>query len=316
LLINTVGRHASVSVVIPTYNRAAILGRAIGSCQRQSYPVDEVIVVDDASSDSTQDVVARIAHCNPKVRYIRIPYNQGAQNARIQGVTESTGEWVVFLDADDELLPDSIRDRIHSVIASQINPGLVYGDIYQGAMTDGTLFRFKKLYGYEYPWLCKELSLCPYSAIMVRKDCFPMTGYPDLHFPSWQDDDMVLTIGKIFPILHCDRAVAIMHSSSDSITSNWSRVAKGCRLIVSKYKDDIVKYHGRFRLVLWYLRVVRAYLYSWYQRSQKRYQSIVRTRDLARLPLRILLPLYSGFLQFGVGLLTRYLKLHFEHMYS
>jgi glycosyltransferase involved in cell wall biosynthesis len=53
-MTSTVGQRLPVFVVIPTYNRAAILGRAISSCQRQSYPVDEVIVVDDASSDGTQ----------------------------------------------------------------------------------------------------------------------------------------------------------------------------------------------------------------------------------------------------------------------
>jgi glycosyltransferase involved in cell wall biosynthesis len=262
-----VNQTVSVSIVIPTYNRSATLERSIASCQRQSYPVQEIIVVDDASTDSTPTLLSHLATYCPNLRYIRLPCNQGAQYARVEGVLASRATWIIFLDADDELTPDSICSRIYNATLSNLNPGLVYGDIYLGGRTKDALFRLKELHGHEYPWLCRELSLCPYSAMMIRKDCFETTGYPDRHFPSWQDDDMVLTIAKVFPVFHCGSSVAIMHSGSDRITSDWSRLARGCQLMVRKYRDDILAHHGYFRLFLWYLRIVRARLESVYQKN-------------------------------------------------
>jgi Glycosyl transferase family 2 len=91
-----------VSVVIPCYNQAAFLGDAIESAQQQTHAPVEVIVVDDGSSDRTASVAAGY----PAVRYVR-QRNSGAAAARTAGLHESRGEFVIFLDADDRLLPEA-----------------------------------------------------------------------------------------------------------------------------------------------------------------------------------------------------------------
>jgi glycosyltransferase involved in cell wall biosynthesis len=91
-----------VSVIIPCYNQARFLGEAIESAQRQTHSSVEVIVVDDGSSDDT----ASVAATHPTVRYIR-QRNSGAAAARTAGLHESRGELLIFLDADDRLLPDA-----------------------------------------------------------------------------------------------------------------------------------------------------------------------------------------------------------------
>ncbi len=94
----------SVSVVIPTYNRAHLIRRALDSILPQLLPGDEVIVVDDASTDNTSEVVATYSD---RVRYFRIP-NLGAGGARNFGVRQSTCPLVAFLDSDDEWLPGKL----------------------------------------------------------------------------------------------------------------------------------------------------------------------------------------------------------------
>jgi glycosyltransferase involved in cell wall biosynthesis len=95
----------TISAIIPTYNRAHLVGRAIDSVLAQTRPVDEIIVVDDGGSDNTAEIVSRYGG---RVRYVRRE-NGGLAAARNTGVRESTCEWVAFLDDDDEWLPDKTR---------------------------------------------------------------------------------------------------------------------------------------------------------------------------------------------------------------
>jgi glycosyltransferase involved in cell wall biosynthesis len=95
----------TVSVVIPTYNRAHLLGRAIKSVLNQIGREDEIIVVDDGSTDATREVVAAFAE--PRIHYVR-QAKAGAGAARNRGVSEAIGDLIAFLDSDDEWLPGKL----------------------------------------------------------------------------------------------------------------------------------------------------------------------------------------------------------------
>lgn len=101
-----------VSVVVPCYNQAGFLGEAIQSAIAQSHAPLEVIVVDDGSTDDTARVAARF----PDVHYLRQP-NAGAPSARNAGLRQATGDLIVFLDADDRLLPDAISRGVAALAA-------------------------------------------------------------------------------------------------------------------------------------------------------------------------------------------------------
>lgn len=90
-----------VSVVIPSYECGKYIGGALRSVREQEYPNTEVIVVDDGSSDDTKQVVAV---CDPRVIYVR-QERSGPASARNTGILASRGDYIAFLDADDEWLP-------------------------------------------------------------------------------------------------------------------------------------------------------------------------------------------------------------------
>lgn len=97
-----------VSVVIPTYNRAANILFAVDSILAQTYPIHEIIVVDDGSTDSTYSLIATYAD---KVRYI-YQENSGVSSARNLGIEVATGDWVAFLDSDDIWKVDKIARQL------------------------------------------------------------------------------------------------------------------------------------------------------------------------------------------------------------
>jgi glycosyltransferase involved in cell wall biosynthesis len=94
----------SVSAVIPTFNRARLLARALSSCLAALAPSDEIVVADDGSEDATAEVVAA---AGPRVKHLRLPH-RGAGAARNAGYEAAKGPLVAFLDSDDEWFPDKI----------------------------------------------------------------------------------------------------------------------------------------------------------------------------------------------------------------
>ncbi len=102
-----------VSVVIPAHNAAHCLMRALNSVWTQDYENLEVIVVDDCSKDATSDLLASIAEHD--VRTIRLDKNQGASAARNVGISIASGEYIAFLDSDDEWLPQKISKQVSQI---------------------------------------------------------------------------------------------------------------------------------------------------------------------------------------------------------
>ena len=107
-----VDSQALVSVIIPCYDQGHFLVEAVTSVLAQTYTDHEIIIVDDGSKDNTREVAARFA----QVQYVRQP-NQGAASARNRGIRESKGDYLVFLDADDRLLPRALEIGVNTLTA-------------------------------------------------------------------------------------------------------------------------------------------------------------------------------------------------------
>ncbi len=118
----------TISVVIPTYNRCSVLTRAITSVAKQSYSADEVIVIDDGSTDDTRDVITQLksTFSNLKIVYIKTP-NRGVSAARNTGISASKNSWISFLDSDDEWLPKKLKLQVDA-LNSDCNLRIIHGN--------------------------------------------------------------------------------------------------------------------------------------------------------------------------------------------
>jgi succinoglycan biosynthesis protein ExoO len=98
-----------VSIVMPTYNAASFVGRAVDSVRAQTVTNWELLIVDDCSTDSTMDVVNALVATDARIRVIRLEQNGGPSVARNRGFDEARGEWIAIIDADDAYLPDRLE---------------------------------------------------------------------------------------------------------------------------------------------------------------------------------------------------------------
>jgi glycosyltransferase involved in cell wall biosynthesis len=113
-----------VTAAIPTYNRARFLPEALESVFAQTRPPEEVLVVDDGSTDDTQEVLARYGD---RIRVVRQP-NAGRSAARNRAITEAGGELLSFLDSDDRWLPDKLERQV-PVLERDPRVGMVHGHV-------------------------------------------------------------------------------------------------------------------------------------------------------------------------------------------
>ncbi len=116
-----------VSVILPTWNRAELLPRAIASVQGQTTESWELLVVDDGSTDATAAVVSRIAAADPRIRLLP-RLHAGPSAARNHGLAMATGRYMAFIDSDDEWLPGHLAPRI-TTMDSLPDLGLLHGGV-------------------------------------------------------------------------------------------------------------------------------------------------------------------------------------------
>lgn len=170
------------SIVMPVYNRATLIARALQSCLQQSFADFEVIAVDDGSSDHSADVVRAVD--DPRIRLIVHEVNRGRCPARNTAMNAAQGEWFVFLDSDDELLPgalQTIHDDALAVPADVV--GLRYACIDEkGAISPDPPYPHALVSYEQYVGLLETLAHGRSEALPCsRVSTFPEIAYPTGH---------------------------------------------------------------------------------------------------------------------------------------
>lgn len=197
---------STVTVIIPTHSRPDLLPRAVASALAAGTDV-EVIVVDDASTDHTASVCARLAG----IRYLRLERNQGVAGARNVGLLESSGKYVTFLDDDDLRLPGSIDLQVQA-LAAHPEAGFVCGAM---IMADQNYEPTGEVSVPRHPggdvfWQLLELDfpVMPLSTL-IRKECFLRVGLLNQHLPGIDDWDIFVRIAEHYQVLVMDTPVGL-----------------------------------------------------------------------------------------------------------
>ncbi len=205
-----------VSVVIPTFNRADLLPQAIDSVLSQSYTDFELIVVDDGSTDSTQEVLSPY---RGKIRYL-FQENRGVSAARNLGVKVARGRYICFLDSDDLWLKDKLREQVDRTKAEPWARVSYTEEIWIRCgrrVNQGK--RHRKYSG----WILKKLlplCLISPSSVMIEKGVFEEVGLFDESLPVCEDYDLWLRIGSRMPILLIEKPLIVKRGGrSDQLSS-------------------------------------------------------------------------------------------------
>lgn len=186
-----------VSVVIPTYGRPEYLRRAVKSVVEQEYERLELVVVDDCSPTPARESLSELALEDLQVNIVRHDQNQGANVARNNGIRESSGAYVGFLDDDDIWEPTKVRKQVAAAEAAPDDVGVVYtGSKY--IYDDYEAVRTYDVTGDVTEDILAGRSMGNFSTLLVDRAVIEAAGLPDPDLPSWQDRDWLLRLSE-----HC-----------------------------------------------------------------------------------------------------------------
>ena len=184
-----------ISVIIPTHNRRDTLTRALESALEQTLQPAEGIVVDDGSTDDTRRLVARY----PQVRYL-YQENAGVSSARNLGIKAARGEWLAFLDSDDEWQPDKLTQQ-QALLAR--NPDLKICHTEEIWIRNGrrvnAMKKHAKSGGYIFRQ-CLPLCVISPSSVIIHKSVFESVGTFDPDLPACEDYDLWLRVCARYPV--------------------------------------------------------------------------------------------------------------------
>lgn len=203
-----------VSVVLPTYGRAEQLSRAIESVASQTYTDIELIVVDDGSPEPVAETITdEEVGSIETVTFIRHRENRGANVARNSGIRAATGDYIAFLDDDDEWAETKVSKQVRRFLSAGSDVGVVY----TGKRTHsvrGTSEFVPAAEGDVMEDLLRGANFGQFSSVMVAADVIEEAGLPDERFPAWQDREWFFRLAKHCEFSYVAEPLTIRHTAS------------------------------------------------------------------------------------------------------
>lgn len=228
-----------VSVIIPTYNRAHLLRRSISSVLNQTHKSIECIVVDDCSTDNTEQLISSMS--DDRIRYIRMPTNSGACAARNEGILAAKGDYIAFNDSDDVWKVNKIEVQLNAMESSG-------ADICFCAMErhslSGSVDVFPDIQTYNQSkfiafGLILAQSLAGTPSIVAKKEVFGSCLF-DTEMKCFQDWEWLINASCNASVYYISEPLVELYLQKDSITiRDFTNQYDGYLRILNKYRTEI-----------------------------------------------------------------------------
>ncbi len=236
-----------VSIVVPTYNNAILLGDALKSVFAQTYRIFEVIVVDDGSTDDTASVLQSLIE-QDLIRYI-YQQKQGVSAARNRGIVEASGRYIAFLDSDDLFEPAKLDIQV-KYLQDHPEAGLVHSGFtkfdnagYDLGYRDPSWFS-----GMIYPQiLLYWTTLMAVDTVLVPKKVFDVVGFFDTTLSMGEDLDLWRRIARKYPFGFINKSLARVRVHAGNTSGDKLRATHGLLMYLERAFEDDPALSRRFK---------------------------------------------------------------------
>jgi glycosyltransferase involved in cell wall biosynthesis len=233
----------SVSIIIPTWNRSRKVLSAINSCLNQTYYINEIIIVDDGSSDDTKEIIAKLQIQHPNIKYV-YQTNQGSQKARNNGIKNASSELIGFLDSDDEYLPEKIEKQVAVFLSEDVDIVSCYmkrvfdngqEHNYSWVVDENALFE-----------LLKYKTYVDNNSALFKRICFEKIKF-DENCKSSQEWDLHISMAQKYKYQTVKEVLSVYHMQNTQ--SNVFRSAEvefnGIYYVLTKHRKIWIKTIGK-----------------------------------------------------------------------
>ncbi len=233
-----------VSIVLPTYNRAAEIKRSIQSILEQTYRRFELIIVDDGSMDDTEQVVQGFR--DKRIKYFRMSENGGQSKARNFGMKKARYDYIAFQDSDDMWHPDKLELQMQAFFSAPQEVGFVYCKFRYDIEEVGQIILpeekvpIERKNGMIYEQLLWE-NLVGMPALIIKKECLEKVGYLDETLKALEDYDFALRLAQYYQAVFIDQILLETAYSPTGVSSNALQALLASCILVQKHKKAYIE---------------------------------------------------------------------------
>jgi len=237
-----------VSILLPTFNRARLIGRSIRSVLAQTDPRFELLVIDDGSTDETETVVGGFG--DPRIRYLRTESNGGAPAARNFGIRQAKTDLIAFQDSDDEWMPDKLQKQLDAMDETGGEVGVVYSDMLR-ILADGETVYHCSPDIRRGVWVDPEIDFYQTYCLgiqttLARKDLLLEAGGLDERLGFYDDLELYLRVAQLCEFRRI-REPLVRYYDTGGLVSSWRQELADRKTILGRHDDLLREREGRFR---------------------------------------------------------------------
>lgn len=226
-----------MSVILPTYNRAQLIKRSIHSVLKQTFESFELIVVDDGSTDETEELVGEFH--DDRIKYVKMPAREGAGAARNTGIRIASADLIAFQDSDDEWMSTKLHEQLLK-LSEQPEAGVVYSDMlrvsksgecsllvspqFEPGIIDGKTGRYR----------VQDIGIL---SCLIRKQAFNDVGLFNEELPALEDLELLIRISQQWKMIKMPVPLVRYHET-DGLSSDFARLAKARRMLIGLYSSQ------------------------------------------------------------------------------
>jgi glycosyltransferase involved in cell wall biosynthesis len=254
-----------VSIGLPTYNRAALLSRAIESILAQTFPYFELIIVDDGSTDHTKEVVA--LHNDPRIRVVRHQENKGLMVSRNTAVRASQGDYLAFQDSDDWWHPSFLEETVALLTDEPPHTGAAYARVKKtyldGRVTVIPLYNARLTSGDLLEVFLSGEWLITLQALVMRREYLEKVGMFDEAFRVFGDAEFLIRLASQGKFAFNPEVRVYLEAQEDSISRRKKQRLYAREYLFQKHKDLFVRYPAARRRFIYELARAFAVRREW-----------------------------------------------------
>jgi glycosyltransferase involved in cell wall biosynthesis len=227
----------AVSVILPTYNRAQLIERAIRSVLAQTFASFELVVIDDGSTDRTEDLVREFR--DGRIRYIKMPERKGAGAARNAGIRIANADLIAFQDSDDEWMSTKLNEQLLK-FADQSEVGVIYSDMLRVAQSG----ECKLVVAPEFDASILDAKTGRYCvqdigilSCLIQRKVFDDVGWFNEALPALEDMELLIRTSQKWQMVKMSVPL-VKYYETAGLTSDFARLAKARRMLIEMYSSQ------------------------------------------------------------------------------
>lgn len=232
-----------ISCVIPLYNAEKYIIETLNSLVNQTYPLDEILVIEDCGSDQSADIIKKYSKKHANIRLIQQPFNQGVSAARNRGLQEARNEWVLMMDADDLAHPELLKKEVELLQKHKntfpkpvfVHPGYIQinseGYIIENSEFRGKQYQFKDLFGS----ILVRNHIITSSGGLLNKDLVIQLGGYKTNLAISEDVELYLRLATKGIFLYLDELYIYYRRHNSNATMDFKKVDQAGKTVLGLY---------------------------------------------------------------------------------